>query len=82
MPLYEYECRACHHRFEALVRDSNVPACPACSAENPERLLSLFGVSSENTRQSSLSKARKAQAKVHRDKAIAEHEEAHHAHEH
>ena len=40
MPLYDYECRACHHVFEALVRstDPAPTACPACKAEDLERL--------------------------------------------
>lgn len=80
MPIYEYECRTCHHRFEVLVRNSNASVCPCCNAENPERLLSSFGVSSQGTRQTSLGKARKAQAKVQRDKTIAEHELLHKHH--
>ena len=47
MPLYEYECRACHHRFEALVRGSSPPSCPACHAEDLERIQSLFAVNSD-----------------------------------
>ncbi len=32
MPLYEYECTRCRHRFEKLQRFSDPPAdeCPAC----------------------------------------------------
>ena len=81
MPLYEYECLACHHRFEVLVRHSTTPECPACHSTNLERMLSLFGVSSEATRATSLKKARAAQAEVLRDKAVAnKEEEEHHRH--
>ena len=33
MPLYEYECDRCHHRFEKLQRLSDPPVevCPACA---------------------------------------------------
>ena len=33
MPLYEYECLLCGHRFERIQRFSDPPAsdCPACS---------------------------------------------------
>ena len=33
MPLYEYECDACGHRFEVIQKFSDPPieACPACS---------------------------------------------------
>ena len=32
MPLYEYECFLCHHRFERIQRVSDAPLteCPAC----------------------------------------------------
>jgi putative FmdB family regulatory protein len=32
MPLYEYECFLCHHRFERIQRvaDAPVTKCPAC----------------------------------------------------
>lgn len=80
MPLYEFECRGCGHRFEALVRGSSTPSCPACEGDNVERLLSMFAVSSENTRRSALNSARRQNAKSQRDKQIAEHEEAHRHH--
>jgi putative FmdB family regulatory protein len=82
MPLYEYQCRACHHQFEALVRAADVPVCPQCQSTELEKMLSSFGVSSEGTRQSALQAERKVQARTQRDKAIAEHEAAHHSHEH
>jgi putative FmdB family regulatory protein len=44
MPLYEYECRNCHHQFELLVRESTVLACPSCSSEELEKQLSVFAV--------------------------------------
>jgi len=30
MPIFEYVCKECNHRFELLVRGDVVPACPAC----------------------------------------------------
>ena len=43
MPVYNYACRACAERFDALVRsDSPPPPCPACGAADAERLLSTF----------------------------------------
>ena len=50
MPIYEYDCRACGHSFELLVRRDTVPACPACESGDLERLLSLSSVRSESTR--------------------------------
>ena len=42
MPLYAFACKECGHEFETLVRIDETPACPACGAEAPERLLSLI----------------------------------------
>jgi putative FmdB family regulatory protein len=59
MPLYEYQCRACRHSFETLVRGSEQPACPACQSLDIERLLSSFAVSSEARSHSVLQAARR-----------------------
>ncbi len=40
MPLYDYHCPACGHRFEALVRGGNVPACPQCGHAAPDKTVS------------------------------------------
>lgn len=45
MPLYEYECRTCHHQFELLVRSSTTLECPACHGSELEKQLSVFAVS-------------------------------------
>jgi len=81
MPIYEYECRGCGHRFEELVLGTSKPACPACRGADLERLLSPFMASSEGTRQSNLNTARKQQAKVQRDRQKAEHDATYH-HDH
>jgi len=77
MPLYEFECLDCEERFEALVRGSNAPECPSCRSPNLEQLVSTFGVSSENTRETNLHSARRQNAKAQRDRAIADHEQIH-----
>ena len=40
MPLYAYSCDACSAEFEALVRSSDTPVCPACGAETLTRQVS------------------------------------------
>jgi putative FmdB family regulatory protein len=45
MPLYEYRCRTCRHRFEILQRlggGAQGLACPRCGAEELEKQFSTF----------------------------------------
>jgi putative FmdB family regulatory protein len=32
MPIYEYRCASCEHRFEKLVRGEAQPSCPRCAS--------------------------------------------------
>ena len=44
MPIYEYACDACGHRFEKLMRISaDPPACPECEAGPARKLVSASG---------------------------------------
>ncbi len=42
MPLFEYTCRRCGRRFEALVTASRQAACPGCESTDLEKLFSTF----------------------------------------
>ena len=60
MPLYEYKCLRCGHQFEVLILKASPPAaCPSCTGESVERLLSMFAVSSDASRQASTASAYK-----------------------
>ena len=80
MPIYEYQCKGCSNQFEQVVLPKTTPQCPACKSQELERLLSHFAVSSEGTRQTNLTSARKQARKTQLDKAHAEHEAMHHHH--
>ncbi|WP_285763845.1 FmdB family zinc ribbon protein [Biformimicrobium ophioploci] len=45
MPIYEYECKACGHRLEALQRMSDAPLkdCPSCDKPELGKLVSAAG---------------------------------------
>jgi putative FmdB family regulatory protein len=46
MPLYDFACPQCGHRFEARTGfDEPGPPCPACGASDPERMISGFATS-------------------------------------
>jgi putative FmdB family regulatory protein len=42
MPVYEYECSSCSHRFEEWqkITDQPVKVCPKCKARKVQRLIS------------------------------------------
>jgi len=42
MPLFEYRCESCGHRFEALVYGAMKPVCPKCDGKDLEKQLSTF----------------------------------------
>lgn len=65
MPIFDYDCRACGHTFEALVRGGVTPACPSCQSADVEKRLSLPAVKSDTTRSLAMRAAKK------RDKAQA-----------
>jgi len=78
MPIYEYECRKCGHRFEYLVLSSTPAAkCPSCQKKDLKQLVSLCAVSSESTRQTSLRVAQKKATKAHKEMAHEEHKSLH-----
>jgi len=46
MPIFEYVCAQCTHRFEAIVLGSEAPHCPSCASDDLEKQLSVFAVGS------------------------------------
>lgn len=48
MPIYEYSCSECEHKFERFVRSMNAQAdvcCPKCGSDQVKKAFSVFGVS-------------------------------------
>ncbi|NLZ64684.1 MAG: zinc ribbon domain-containing protein [Lentisphaerae bacterium] len=50
MPIYEYRCQSCGHKFSHLHKRLNEPAphCPKCQAEKVKKLLSSFSAGVSN----------------------------------
>jgi len=40
MPMYDFECKACGHAFEAIAKVDELPPCPSCSSADVARLIS------------------------------------------
>ena len=73
MPLYDFRCRKCGHRFEELVRLNDTVGCPKCKARNAERLFSMSAaVSTDKTRGRTAKIARRAATSVHKEKKAAD----------
>ncbi len=51
MPIYEYQCPDCGHRFEKLQKMSarKVRTCPECGGKNVERLVSAPAIQFKGT---------------------------------
>ncbi len=54
MPLYEYRCSACGHRFDhwfptfQAAAEGAAPACPSCGAASVQRLISRVVIHSRS----------------------------------
>ena len=74
VPLFDFECRACRHEFEALVRTGDEPSCPACGSRDLERLLSAFAVDTADKRAAAAKQSRQRQIAGRKDALIADEE--------
>jgi putative FmdB family regulatory protein len=73
MPIYDFKCRECGHRFEELVRLGEAASCPKCKAASAERQFSpSAGISTETTRERSNRHARRVKRALGREKQAAE----------
>ena len=48
MPIFEYRCQQCGHKFEAILFGQQTPECPQCHAASLEKQLSTFAVGSKS----------------------------------
>jgi len=62
MPLFDFHCRTCARRFEALVRTGSVTVCPKCGGTDLERQVSTFAVNSAEKTQQAADRKRKREA--------------------
>jgi putative FmdB family regulatory protein len=75
MPIYEYLCRGCGHRFDKLVRLSDTPDCPVCKSVELERQFTpTAGISTQKTRKRSMGVARASATARKKEKDHAQRE--------
>jgi putative FmdB family regulatory protein len=49
MPIFEYRCESCGHKFEAIVFGEQTAECPKCHTEKLEKQLSTFAVNAKSS---------------------------------
>jgi putative FmdB family regulatory protein len=48
MPIFEYRCESCGHKFEAILFGEQKAECPHCHNEKLEQQLSTFAVNAKS----------------------------------
>jgi putative FmdB family regulatory protein len=51
MPIFEYVCQQCDHKFEAIVLSKQKAACPKCESKRLNQQLSSFAVRGEKSQE-------------------------------
>ena len=67
MPIYDYSCRDCGERFDALVLKGDVPPCPKCGGQDLEKNLTLPAVKTEGTHALAMRAAKRRDKRQARD---------------
>jgi putative FmdB family regulatory protein len=49
MPIFEYICKGCGHKFEAIVMGENKAECPTCHGGELQQQLSTFSAHSHSS---------------------------------
>lgn len=82
MPIFEYECEACRHDFEHLVRGETPSlACPACGSKCLRKRMSHLSVSTGHTQRRAIQGAAARTEKLRYDRAYEDHKIAHKHHD-
>ena len=68
MPMFDFVCTSCQHGFEALVRGSTAPVCPACGSAALERQVALPSIKTSSTHGQAMSAAKRRDAAQGKDR--------------
>lgn len=49
MPIFEYVCQKCDHKFETIVLGHQKPKCPKCESKRLAQQISKFAVSKDSS---------------------------------
>ena len=53
MPIFEYICQQCDHKFETIVLGQQKPRCPKCESKRLQQQISKFAVATDASVQAS-----------------------------
>lgn len=68
MPMFDFVCTDCQKSFEALVRGSTPPACPACGSTALEKQMALSSIKTSSTHGQAMHAAKKRDAAQGKDR--------------
>jgi putative FmdB family regulatory protein len=74
MPMFDFVCTACQHSFEALVRGTAVPACPACASTALEKQIALPAIKTSGTHAKAMVAAKRRDQRQGQERVSAQRE--------
>jgi putative FmdB family regulatory protein len=74
MPMFDFVCTACQHEFEALVRGSAEPACPACGSTALEKKIALPAIKTSGTHAQAMAAAKRRDQRQGQERMSAQRE--------
>jgi putative FmdB family regulatory protein len=74
MPMFDFVCTACQHSFEALVRGSAEPSCPACGSTALEKQMALPSIKTSGTHAKAMAAAKRRDQNQGKERVAAQRE--------
>ena len=67
MPIFDYSCKGCGHRFDALVLRNEAITCSKCGSQDLEKNLTLPAVKTDGTHAQAMKAAKQRDKRQARD---------------
>jgi putative FmdB family regulatory protein len=67
MPIFDYSCKGCGHRFDALVLRNEVVSCSKCGSQDLEKNITLPALKTDGTHAQALKAAKQRDKRQARD---------------
>ena len=67
MPIFDYSCKGCGHRFDALVLRNEVVSCSKCGSQDLEKNITMPALKTDGTHAQALKAAKQRDKRQARD---------------